>query len=337
MKIRDFLVDKLYLLIFALFSAIIIFMFLYAIQTNFEIIVIVEILFWIVIFAVIVVEFGRRQSYYKKFQQMLDNLQQKYLITEIMEEPFFIDGKILYNTLRVVDKSMADNVNRYRIAQNDYKSYIEMWVHEIKTPLAAAKLVIQNNPQPAEESLLEEIEKIEGFVDQALYYARSANPEKDYIIQSIILKDVMQPVIRKHAKTFIYKKIKVEMEKLDVEVFSDTKWITFIFDQIISNALKYTPQQTGVIHITTQQKKNAVELFIQDNGIGIGESDLPRIFDKGFTGVNGRCNEKATGMGLYLCKTLCDKLYLSIRAKSSSHAGTTIIITFPISRQMMLK
>ena len=337
MRTRDFLREKFYLIFCSLFSGTMIFMFLFAVQVNYQVIIIIEILFWMVIVVLFITEYVRRKNYYQILEDTLEGLDKKYLITEIIEEPIFMDGRILYDTLRTVDKSMADHVNTYRIAQNEYKDYIEMWVHEVKTPLAAAKLVIQNNPAPFTESLVEEVEKIEGFVEQALYYARSTNPEKDYIIKNISLQEILNKVIRKHAKAFIYKKIKMEIEHVDVMIYSDSKWLEFILDQIISNALKYTPQEKGVLHIDTTMHESSIELHIKDNGIGIPTNDLYRIFDKGFTGQNGRINEKATGMGLYLCKTLCDKLYLDIRADSIVNEGTTITITFPISRMMLLK
>lgn len=337
MRIKEFLREKFYLFITNLLVSIIIFMFLYAVQLNIQVIIFVESLLWIVFILMMSVEYGRRKSFYDQLTGILDGLDKKYLVTEILEEPLFMDGRILFDTLRSVDKSMADNVNTYRIAQNDYKAYIEMWVHEVKTPLAAAKLVIQNNPCSFSESLLEEMEKIEGFVEQALYYARSTNPEKDYLIKNISLQETVNKVIRKHSKTFIFKKIKLEIEDIDVMIYSDAKWLEFILDQIVSNALKYTPEEYGILKICITKEEDSIMLHITDNGMGIPASDLPRIFDKGFTGKNGRMNEKATGMGLYLCKTLCDKLYLGITADSQLEKGTTITITFPISKLMLLK
>ena len=144
-------------------------------------------------------------------------------------------------------------------------------------------------------------------------------------------------MIRKHSKSFIYQKIKIQLENLELSVYSDSKWLEFILDQIISNALKYTPKEIGTIRIWTTSTDNMISLHIQDNGSGISSSELGRIFDKGFTGTNGRLNEKATGMGLYLCKTLCKKLYLGIHAESVQGQGTTIILDFPISKLMLLK
>lgn len=321
----------------AILTGGIIALFLYAIQVNIQVIIIIELLLWGLVLATLAIEYIRRATFYTRLHSSLDGLDKKYLITEIIDEPLFMDGKILYETLRIVDKSMADNVNIYRLAQNEYKDYIEMWVHEIKTPLAAAKLIINNHPNEITASIQEEFYKVEGFVEQALYYARSTNPEKDYIIKKLEVKEVVTKVVRKHAKPFIYKKIKVELHDLDVIVYSDSKWIEFIFDQIISNALKYTPEESGIIQIYTEQHEHAIALHIQDNGTGIESKDINRVFEKGFTGLNGRLNEKSTGMGLYLCKMLCDKLYIGIQLTSIPQKGTTVTLEFPISKLMLLK
>lgn len=337
MKTKEFIREKLYFLMIAILTGGIIALFLYAIQVNFQVIVIIELLLWGLVLATLAIEYLRRATFYHWLNHTLDGLDKKYLITEIIDEPLFMDGRILYETLRIVDKSMADNVNIYRLSQNEYKDYIEMWVHEIKTPLAAAKLIINNNPSEVSASIQEEFDKVEGFVEQALYYARSTNPEKDYIIKELTLHEAVTKVVRKHAKSFIYKKIKIELDDLDISVYSDIKWLEFILDQIITNALKYTPEETGIIHIYTKKHENVVSLHIQDNGAGIENSEITRVFDKGFTGRNGRLNEKATGMGLYLCKMLCDKLYLGIHLESTPQEGTTVILEFPISKLMLLK
>lgn len=312
-------------------------MFLYAVMINMQVIMMIELLIWFVFIVSMGVEYGRRRTYYQELERTLEELDQKYLLTEVLHEPLFMDGKILYETMRIVDKSMAEHTNRYRLAQSEYKDYIELWVHEVKTPLAAAKLVLENNTSNVSESVLEELDKIESFVEQALFYARSTNPEKDYMIEELSLKECVNKVVRKHSKTFIYKKIKLEIECVEEQVYSDSKWLTFILNQIINNALKYMPLEDGVLHIYGTKQEHCILLHIQDNGIGIPEYEHSRIFDKGFTGTNGRGNEKATGMGLYLCKLLCDKLYLALQCESIEHVGTTITITFPISSMMLLK
>ena len=331
MKTSIYLKEKLYLLILAVLTSLITVLFLCAIKVNTEVIWVIEFLFWGMILAILTIEYLRRAGFYRRLEETLDQLDQKYLITEIMEEPLFMDGQILYDTLRVVDKSMNDHVNSYKTIQKDYKDYVEMWVHEIKTPLAAAKLIISNNPNEVTSSIQEEIEKVEGYVEQALFYARSTSVEKDYAVKKMELAPVVSKVIRRHSKEFIYQKIKITLSDIECEVYSDSKWVEFILDQILSNALKYTPAQTGEIRIYTSKKDNMTCLHIQDNGMGIDARDLPKIFERGFTGRNGRTNEKATGMGLYLCKTLCDKLYLYLHADSIPKQGTTITIGFPAS------
>lgn len=232
---------------------------------------------------------------------------------------------------------MLENVNKYRQFGEEYKDYIEMWVHEIKTPLAAGKLIISNNPSEVTKSIEEELNKVEDFVEQALFYARSTTVEKDYVIKEMSLKDTVNKVIKKNAKTFIYKRIKIDLQNIDVMVYSDAKWLEFILHQIVGNALKYTPEESGVITLHTSKQSDQILLSIQDNGQGIPLQDLPRVFDKGFTGKNGRSNEMATGMGLYLCKLLCDKLYLDIRMTSMEGKGTCVMISFPINSMMLLK
>ena len=302
MKTSAYIKEKLYLICIAFLTSCITILLLSAINVNHEMILVVSFLFWGMVLAILIIEYLRRVGYYRRLQETLTQLDKKYLITEIMEEPLFMDGRIMYDTLKIVDKSMNDYVNSYKITQKEYKEYVEMWVHEIKTPLAAAKLIISNNPNEVTHNIYEEIEKVETYVDQALFYARSTSVEKDYAIKD-----------------------------LDKTIYSDSKWLEFIFDQIITNALKYTPSQSGEIKIYTSEEPQMTYVHIQDNGIGIPATDLPRIFDRGFTGNNGRKNEKATGMGLYLCKTLCDKLYLKISASSVPSKGTTITIGFPAS------
>lgn len=335
MNNKQYFKDKAYLIISSIIIYFLIISFLFAVNTNRPAIVVVSIMFWFLIIFILLKEYHRRNTYYRELEASLASLDQKFLLTEILKEPSFLDGQILFQTLREVDKSMCDHVNLYKNKQLDYKEYIEMWVHEIKTPLAASKLIISNNPSPITKSIDEELDKLDAFVEQALFYARSATLEKDYLIKDINLSPLLNKVIRKHSKSFIYKNIKLDIQDMDTNVYTDSKWLEFIIDQIIGNSLKYITEENGEIHIYTKQLSNAIELYIQDNGVGISEQDLPRIFDKGFTGSNGRNNEKATGIGLYLCKTLCEKLYLDIRAES--HQGTTIIIHFPKNQSLLFQ
>lgn len=336
MKLSEFLKDKLYLLLSAALTFVIIVLFLQAVHGNPQMIIIIALLFWAFVLSMLAVEYLRRRVFYQNIATVLDELDQKYLLTEIIEQPQFADGMIFYEVMREISKDMRDHVNEYKFREEDYRNYIEMWVHEIKTPLAAAKLIIDNHDDEVTQSIAEELDKVENLVEQTLYYARSTTLEKDYLIKAMPLQPCVHKVLQRHAKEFIYRNIKVETAGLTETVYSDAKWLEFILNQIISNALKYS-ESGSTIHIYTQKAKEVLILSVKDEGIGISLSDLPRIFDKGFTGRNGRKGEKATGMGLYLCKLLCDKLYLQIQASSQEGEGTTIRITFPISTMMLLK
>lgn len=338
MKISyEYAKEKLYFLILAFVTSLIILLFLRAVDCNSQVILVVMFLFWGMVLAVIAIEYIRRATYYKNLRETLESLDQKYLLAEIIDEAQFLDGQVLYETMRVVNKSMLEHVNEYKKFEQEYKDYIEMWVHEIKTPLAAAKLIISNNPNEVTQSIEEEINKVEDFVEQALFYARSTTVEKDYLIKKMNLKTIINKVVRKNAKSFIYKRIKIELEDIDEIVYSDSKWLEFVLHQIITNALKYTTEETGYIKIYTTRQQESIILHIKDNGCGIPLPDVQRVFDKGFTGKNGRTNELATGMGLYLCKLLCDKLYLDIQIASMEGKGTDVMITFPINSMMLLK
>lgn len=336
MKISTYLRDKLYIVLSAILTSLIMILFLQAVRCNPYVIVMIAVLFWGVIAGILIVEYFRRRVFYHQMDTVLADLDQKYLISEIIEEPQFIDGILMVEYMQEINKSMLEHVNEYRQREEDYRNYIEMWVHEIKTPLAAAKLIGDNHDNEVMHSIYEEMEKVEGFVEQALYYARSTTLEKDYIIKELNLQPIVNKVIRKHAKQFIYRKIKPEMKDLTVSVYSDAKWLEFIMNQILSNALKYS-QDGSSIGIYTKQVGENVILTIEDHGVGIALNDLQRVFEKGFTGTNGRNFEKATGMGLYLCKLLCDKLYLDLKLSSTEGIGTKVSIVFPINTMMLLK
>ena len=337
MKISEFLSDKLYVLLTALVISLLLSLFLLSLHISAAVLVLLMLFYWILPLSFLIVEYTRRKGYYQSILETMKTLDQKYLIADVIRQPHFADGRILYEVIREAGRSMQENVKRYRIAENEYKDYIEMWVHEIKTPLAAAKLIADNNPSEASSSISEEIDHVQRFVEQALFYARSANVENDYIIKEFSLAPIVHNVVRKHSSDFIYRRIRIELEDLEKTVYTDQKWIEFILDQILTNALNYTPSDTGVIRIYTSQQDNQLKLYIADNGVGIDPKDIGRIFRKGFTGSNRLHNEKATGIGLYLCRKLCEKLYLDIEAQSVLHQGTTMIITFPLSNLLLLK
>ena len=210
--------------------------------------------------------------------------------------------------------------------------FMNSWVHEIKTPISACRLIIENSIYKSNEetltSLENEIDYIENYVEQALYYSRLDSFSKDYLISEVNMNTLIIGVVKKHAKEFIGKKIRIEISNLEFTIDSDKKWIFFILDQIVSNSLKYTASN-GFVKISGIVKSNEKQLFIEDNGVGIKSEDIDRVFDKGFTGYNGRENYKATGMGLYLSKNLATKLGHKITIESKSFEFTKVTVHFP--------
>lgn len=279
----------------------------------------------------------RRAGFYKELLARLESLDQKYLITEMIERPDFLEGKLLYDVMIQVNKSMNDRLASYRRASNDYREYIETWVHEVKTPIASSRLMIENNKNEVTRSLETEISRIEGYVEQALFYTRSNSVEKDYIIKKVNLKEMISSCVKKNARALIESRISVQMQDLEEDVFTDAKWIDFIVGQILSNSIKYRRDQDPQIKIFAEKKENSIRLSICDNGIGIPPQDIRRVFEKGFTGENGRRFTRSTGMGLYLCKKLCEKLGLSISLTSQVGQGTLIEILFPKSKMFLLE
>lgn len=190
-------------------------------------------------------------------------------------------------------------------------------------------MIIENNPNETTRSIEEEVNEIENYIEQALYYARSAIANKDYYIKKCNLKEIVNEVIKKNKKTLINKKIKIETKNTEQTIYTDTKWTQFILNQIIQNSIKYSKETNQEIICEAEEKKEKTILKIRDNGIGIKKSELPRVFNKGFTGTNGRIEKKSTGIGLYLCKKLCTNLGMGIEINSKENEWTEIKIIFP--------
>ncbi len=276
-----------------------------------------------------ILDYIKYRRYFLALEDSVQQLDQAYLICEVVEEPTFLEGQIIHELLRVITKDMHEHVNRYKKMEQDYREYIETWVHEIKTPIASVKLVLENNGGPLNQKVDFELRKVENFIDQVLYYARSFEVSQDYVVKEFEIREVVLRMIRQNSREFIYHKVGIAMGELEGVVFSDAKWVEFILNQLIHNAIKYTKKEDGKVTFDTIVHKQSVVLMIKDEGVGISEKDLPRVFDKGFTGENGRLFGKSTGIGLYLCQKLCQKLRIGLEIKSQKEVGTTVYLTFP--------
>ena len=270
-----------------------------------------------------------KTKHMKKLLDMAEQLSERYLISEVMELPEQAEDQVYYQLLKMAGKSMLEQIGEVERERLEYKEYIEQWIHEIKTPITAMKLLCENHRMDWTKELLLELEKTNRFTEQALYYARSEHTEKDYSVREMALSQVVHQAIADNKYLLLQSGMRLEVEEMQDTVYSDEKWVRFILNQLIANAVKYRTEQP-VLRISTHKRQDQVVLVVEDNGIGIAASDLPRIFEKGFTGQNGRMVQQSTGIGLYLCKRLCEKLGIGITAESSEH-GTAISLSFHIN------
>ena len=274
-------------------------------------------------------------TYWKRDQQMRQllgmagQLSERYLISEVMELPEQAEDQVYYRLLKMAGKSMLEQISEVKRERLEYKEYIEQWIHEIKTPITAMKLLCENHRTDWTKELLLELEKTNRFTEQALYFARSEYTEKDYSVREMALAQVVHQAIADNKYLLLQSGMRLEIKEIQDTVYSDEKWVRFILNQLIANAVKYRAGQP-VLRFSACRQQDQVVLMVEDNGIGISPADLPRIFEKGFTGQNGRIVHQSTGIGLYLCKRLCEKLGIGISANSEGK-GTTISLSFHIN------
>ena len=204
---------------------------------------------------------------------------------------------------------------------HDMTEYYTVWAHQIKTPIAAMRLALQNEDTPLSRRLTGEVGRVEQYVQMALTYLRLGSDSSDYVIRSCALDNIVRPAVRRFAGEFIQRKIQLNYQMLNYTVITDEKWLGFVVEQVLSNALKYTPQGSVSIYMEPEGV-----LCIRDTGIGVAPEDLPRVFEKGYTGYNGRSHRKASGLGLYLCREILTRLGHSVSAESQVDHGTTIRI-----------
>lgn len=333
---KNFWKDKIVFIVIQLFVVAFISFMLHVLNLNAYTIGFIAFTYLAASALILLYEFVKKKEFYDNLSWNLERLDKKYLLFEMLDKPSFVEGEILYETLRQASKSMNDEIAAYRQASEDYREFIETWVHEIKTPIAAARLIALNHPNEAVSAMDAELSKIDGFVEQALFYSRSNTLEKDYIIKEIILSDLVKKSVKKNSKSLIESRFSIEFDNLETMVYSDDKWLDFILSQLISNAVKYRSEKPQ-LRFFADVMENRIVLTVQDNGIGIDEKDLKRVFDKGFTGENGRKYTKSTGLGLYLCKKLCNKMGLGIAVQSDVGRWTKVQIIFPKSKMQMLE
>ena len=328
MKFSDYITDRIVSFVCFVISEGLVFGLLWLVEVPMVFIIFTGIIFLLFFLFSLIWDYHRRSGYYKRLLQLLDQLDEKTLLMEIAERPGFLDAKIVSYILKQNNKYQNDKIAEMQKQSRDYRDFLDTWVHEIKTPITSARLIIENEKNPTTLKIEDELRKIDNFVELVLYYARSSDVEKDFKVENTTLKALVSTALKTYSKPIIQAGGRIHMEGMDIPVCADSKSCSFIIGQVISNAIKYR-QEEFRLEFRSQVQKNRITLLIHDNGIGISRADLSRVFDKGFTGENGRRFPKSTGIGLYLCKKLCDRMNIAISISSEKGQGTTVALYFP--------
>lgn len=333
MKFRDYIKDRLYYIFITFIILVISFLLFRAFRVDKEIIISILIIFLVGNSLILLIDYFRKRKFYSELLSNINKLDKAYLVLEMLDEPEFLEGKLLYQALYDINKSMCENVNMIDNSRKDFKEYVEMWIHEVKIPLASLVLTINNHKNDINPKIKSQLKRLEDYVDQVLFYVRSENAEKDYLIKEVNLGSIIKNIGIKNMDDLLENNIEFIVDKVNVSVMSDSKWLEFVLGQIINNSIKYKRNiKNSYIKINTLEKDNKVTLTIEDNGIGIKKSDLNQVFSKSFTGENGRIRSKSTGMGLYIAKNMCERLGHKLSIESEAGSYTRVSITFSKDR-----
>ncbi len=327
MKLKNYLKDLIYIPILGLIILSILVLFMSALKINKSVIILTILMFTIFIVAILLVGYFRKKNFYNTLLSNIEELDKSYLVEETIETPNFYEGKLMLEALYRIDKSFIESINELKEHNKDFKNYIEMWIHEVKLPISALILFAHNN-KIKNKNVISEINKIDELVEQILFYARSETANDDYLIKKTSLKKVINNVALKNKDLLLENNIEFIVENASTTVLTDAKWLEFILNQIISNSIKYHKEDNPLIKISINTEPETTKLIILDNGIGIPPEDLPKVFNKSFTGSNGRNGAKSSGMGLFIVKNLCDKLGLTLTVESKKDEFTKVTITF---------
>lgn len=272
-------------------------------------------------------EYIIKKRFYEDFTSKLNMLDQKYLIAEMIDTPEFYEGQVLCNSLYDTGKCMKEKINEMEDSVCEFKEYLEMWIHEIKIPISSMMLMNYNKNPDIEKQKLQLV-RLNHYVEQILFYARADAPQKDYLLKKTSLEEVVNKAVLENKDLLIGNKFQIQKENLELIVYTDSKWLEFMVGQIINNSIKYKSPGEGFLKFSAREEKNIIWLMVEDHGIGIPDSDIGRVFEKTFTGRNGRKVKQSTGMGLFICKRLCDKLGHKITIESGENEFTRVSFGF---------
>ena len=268
MKLNEYLFDKLPHTIIFILGYIVTILFLKAFKVGKPLIIAISFVFGVMYIAIITIDYLRKQKFYNNLVQTVEGLDKKYLVLEMINKPDFYEGKIFYQTLYEINKSMIENVKEYSLSIADFKEYVEMWIHEVKIPIASLTLLNHNMQNQIDKRYIEQIRKLDNYVDQILYFVRSENVEKDYIIKEKDLQEIIKNVALRNKDDLLENNVRLDVDIQSKLVLTDAKWLEFILNQIINNSIKYKRDDTeSCIKIKAEEDKEKIYLTIHDNGI----------------------------------------------------------------------
>ena len=331
MKLIKYIKDKWLTITISAVSYFVILMVMRVFALPVEIVAIITFLYFFTGGLQLLINYLRKRKFYNRLLLNVERLDKKYLVLETLTKPDFYEGELIWESLYKINKSMTENVSDYRENVEDFKEYVEMWIHEVKIPIASLVLMCHNHKNELDEKYIKQIKRLDNYVEQVLYYVRSSCSEKDYIIKDVNLEEVVGKVLMNNKDDILGKNIEPQINIKNITVKSDKKWLEFIINQIVNNSIKYCKNiamsdndTKAVLKISATEEKEKVILSIYDNGIGIPNQDLKKIFEKSFTGENGRLGQKSTGMGKIII--YCHPL--GIMFLSSAHLSVFIIFQF---------
>lgn len=329
MKITNYLKDKFLPIFIYIINILIITMLLIAFKSN-ESLILVFITFQIILgLTLLLMDYFKKRSFYKMIQSKLINLDKKYLVLEMLERPKTSEEELIYQILYEINKCYIEKLKDYKLSLTNFKEYIELWIHEVKIPISSLVLMTHNSKETLPKKYTTQIDRLDNYIDQVLYYVRSNTSEEDFFIKEVSLQKIITSVALKNKDDLLENNIEFIVKTSNEKVLTDEKWLEFILNQIINNSIKYKRNiKVPKIEIKVEEATQKVILTITDNGIGIPKNDLQKVFNKSFTGTNGRTTTKSTGLGLYIAKNLLKKLGHKIEIESEVNKYTKVTITF---------
>ena len=328
MRLKNYIIDRISLILVMIFSFVFFQFFLLLAGMNKDIVLFISMVYPSIFVGYFICHFLYTKKKYKNLVRTMDLLEKKYLISEVVKKRGNYQQQFYMELVRRACKSMMDELNEQEKQNMEYKEYIDSWIHEVKTPITAIQLMCDNERNMFTDRIKLETKKVEMDIERMLYYSKSNDTWKDYVIARHSLREIVESSIMKVYQIFIYNGVKIDMQVEEEVVYTDAKWTSFIITQILLNCVQYRKNETLFIGIYAKKEKESTSLIIEDNGLGIKPEEVHRIFEKGYVGTNGRKNERSSGMGMFICNKLCKKLNIGIEAASEYGKYTKMILTF---------